>query len=239
VHEEASWLPGVHPAGNIQDDPDVYEVENRAADPDQLIEQAMRSIHDWRDALVVDLGCGTGFHLPRFSPAARHVFGIEPHGPSRLRAMRRCVDLGLTNVSILTGSAERIPIADATIDVVHARFAYFFGPGSEDGVREVMRILRPGGAAFIIDNDRRHGTFSTWLARSSWAPPVSADEVESFWAGQGFQCLRIVSAWRFECRADLEAVVRIEFPPALAEQVIAEHTRTTVDCHYRLYHRLR
>jgi SAM-dependent methyltransferase len=233
------WLPGVHPAPNIHEHAEVYEIENRAADPDQLIERAMRSIHDWRDALVADLGCGTGFHLPRFSQTARHVFGIEPHGPSRLLAMRRCADLGLANVSVMTGSAERFPIADEMVDVVHARFAYFFGPGSDRGVTEVMRVLRPGGAAFIIDNDLRHGTFATWLARSSWAPSHSADDVEAFWAVRGFQLLRIPSAWRFESRADFEAVMRIEFPPDLTERLIAEHRGTVVEYHYSLYHRLR
>src|SRR5690242_7722602 len=66
----ADALPGVHPAPNIQGAPDVYEVENDAVDPDQLIEQAMWSIAPWEGQLVVDLGAGTGFHLPRFHERA-------------------------------------------------------------------------------------------------------------------------------------------------------------------------
>ena len=235
--DESGWLSGVHPAQNIQDHPHVYEIENRAADPDQLIERAIRSIHDWRDAIVADVGCGTGFHLPHFALSARQVFGIEPHGPSRLLAMRRCVDLGLDNVSVVAGSAERIPMAEALFDVVHARFAYFFGPGSEHGITEVLRVLRPGGAAFVVDNDLRHGTFAGWLARSSWAPPHSADEVEGFWASQGFTLKRVPSVWAFKSREDLEAVIRVEFPTDLAEELIAEHAGMTLDYHYALYFR--
>jgi tRNA G46 methylase TrmB len=83
-------------------------VENRAADPDQLIERAMWRIAPWEGNLVVDLGAGTGFHLPRFHDRAAHVIGIEPHAPSRLRAMARCAALGLERASIMTGSAEQV-----------------------------------------------------------------------------------------------------------------------------------
>lgn len=40
-------LPGVHPAPNIQTGPDVYEIENLAADPEHRIEAAMRAIASW------------------------------------------------------------------------------------------------------------------------------------------------------------------------------------------------
>lgn len=234
-----TWLPGVHPAANIQDHAGVYEIENRAADPEQRIEEAMRSVRDWSGGIVVDLGCGTGFHLPRFAATARHVFGVEPHGASRLAAMRRCVEMGLTNTSVLTGSAELIPLAAASVDVVHARFAYFFGRGAERGVNEVMRVVRRGGVAFIVDNDLRNGMFASWLMRSPWAPSHSADDVEGFWTEQGFSLTRVPSSWTFESRADLEAVLRVEFPGELAPVLLAEHTGLTVDYHYALYHRVR
>ena len=48
-------LPGIHPSPNIQTSPDVYEVENRAADPDQHIEQAMQAIASWVGKVVLDL----------------------------------------------------------------------------------------------------------------------------------------------------------------------------------------
>jgi hypothetical protein len=41
------WLPGVHPSLNIQGDPETYEIENRAVDPEGRIEAAMRVIADW------------------------------------------------------------------------------------------------------------------------------------------------------------------------------------------------
>ncbi|HEX6817542.1 MAG TPA: class I SAM-dependent methyltransferase [Ktedonobacterales bacterium] len=233
----SSALPGVHPAPNIQRAPDVYEIENQAVDPEQLIEQAMERIAPWRGKVVVDLGAGTGFHLPRFAERAAHVVGVEPHGPSRLRAMARCSALGLENVSIMTGSAEQVWLPDASVDMMHARFAYFFGPGCEPGLRELQRILRPDGTAFIIDNNLRHGTFAAWLRRVPHFATLDPDALDRFWREQGFDCEEIASEWRFERRADLEAVVRNEFPGALAGQLLAEHEGLSVAYVYNLYYK--
>jgi hypothetical protein len=76
-------LPGFHATPNIQQAPEVYELENLAADPECLIEQTMWRLAPWAWKRVVDLGAGTGFHLPRSHERAVHVIGIEPHAPAR------------------------------------------------------------------------------------------------------------------------------------------------------------
>lgn len=235
--ESIDSFPGVHPSPNIQSAPDIYEIENRAADPDGRIEQAMAAIAPWAEKVVLDLGAGTGFHIPLFHDTAHHVIAVEPHGPSRLRIMARVAALGLERVSVMDGSAERLLLPDDSVDIVHARFAYFFAPDCEPGLAELARVVRPGGTAFIIDNDWRTGTFASWLQRSPVDAHMEASAVEGFWAGHGFTLTRIPSAWRFGSRADLEAVVRIEFPPDLAAAILAEHQGTVVDYHYCLYHR--
>ena len=50
-------------------------------------------------------------------------------------------------------------MADHSVEMIHARWAYFFGPGCEPGLTEVARVLRPGGTAFLIDNDASRSTF--------------------------------------------------------------------------------
>ncbi|MBZ0279124.1 MAG: class I SAM-dependent methyltransferase [Anaerolineae bacterium] len=227
-------LPGVHVAPNIQTDPELYEIENIAADPAQKIEAAMYSIAPWDDKIVLDLGAGTGFHTPRFHEKAAHVFAVEPHAPSRVLAMRRFAALGLERASVVIGSAEQIFLPDQSIDVMHARFAYFWGAGCEAGLSEVARVMRPGGTAFIIDNDLRNGTFAEWLAQ---IPKFSqkADAVETFWAEQGFNQVRIPSEWRFQNRADLEAVARLEFGNELGTRLAAGHEGLTIEYHNSLY----
>ncbi len=131
------------PSPNIWDHPDVYELENRGVDPDGVIDTAMREVRDWAGADVLDVGCGSGFHLPLFATTARRVVGVEPH-PRLVRLARRRTR-ALPNVVVRPGSAQRLPLPDASVDVVHARWAYFFGPGCEPGLRELARVVRHGG----------------------------------------------------------------------------------------------
>jgi SAM-dependent methyltransferase len=128
------------------------------------------------------------------------------------------------SVQVLHGSAEHIPLPDAAVDVVHARFAYFFPPGCDAGLAEVMRVLRPGGALVVIDNDQRWGEFADLLTRSPWAAPQGrAETTDSWWAERGAVRHEVRSAWRFPDRAALEAALRLEFPDDLATAWLRDH----------------
>ena len=224
---------GVVASPNIWRHPGVYELENRAVDPDGVIEAAMRSVRDWRDATVLDVGCGSGYHLPWFAADAARVVGVEPHPPLVELARRRTA--GLATVDVRAGTAQRLPLPDASVDVAHARWAYFFGPGCEPGLRELDRVVRRGGAAFVIDNDATRSTFGGWFRRE--LPGYDARAVERFWARQGWSRTPLTIRWACRTRADLEAVVRIEFSPRLAEQILASHPGTEVDYGVNLFWR--
>lgn len=222
---DAPISPGtaVRKSPNIWDNPATYEIENLAVDRGGLIEQAIRDNLDWSDRDVLDIGCGTGFHLPRFAAEARSVIGVEPHPPLAAIARRRV--RRLDNVTVLEGAAASLPVPDACVDVVHARWAYFFGPGSEPGLAELDRVVRRGGAAFVIDNDASRSTFGRWFRRGY--PNVDPDAVERFWSTHGWSREPLLTAWEFDSRADFEAVVRIELPTAVAEAVLQEHPDAT------------
>jgi hypothetical protein len=128
-----------------------------------------------------------------------------------------------------------VPLPDASVDVVHARWAYFFGPGCEPGLRELTRVVRRGGTAFVIDNDATRSTFGRWFRRGY--PHIDPASVEHFWARQGWTRVPLDLEWRFDDRADLESVVRIEFSPDIADAVLAEHSGTTVDYAVNLWWR--
>jgi SAM-dependent methyltransferase len=226
-------VPEITPSPNIWDSPALYELENRAADPDGLIEAAIREIRPWDDAVVLDIGCGSGFHLPRFAERAARVIGVEPYPPLVALARRRTRRLG--NVELRPGTAQQLPVADASVDLVHARWAYFFGPGCEPGLAEVARVLRRGGAAFVIDNDGTRSTFGGWFARAY--PTVDPVAVERFWARQGWSRRPLEIRWQFATRADFEAVVGIEFPPSEARRILATHPGSSVDYAVNLFWR--
>ena len=224
---------GAIPSPNIWNNPETYEIENRAVDPDQRIEAAMRTVLDWSGRDLLDLGCGTGFHLPRWAHDARSVTGVEPNDVLAAIARRRTSRLG--NVRVLQGTAQQVPLPDASVDVVHARWAYFFGPGCEPGLAEVGRVVRRGGAAFVIDNDATRSSFGRWFRRGY--PSVDPVEVERFWSSHGWTRVPVDIEWRFDRREDLEAVVGIEFAPALAQEIVAEHEGLVVDYAVNLWWR--
>ena len=218
-------LHDVRPSPNIWHHPQVYEIENRAVDRAGAITSLMQSVGPWAGRDVLDIGCGTGFHLPLFAEAARSVAGVEPHADLAAIALRRVRRLG--NVTVLDGSATALPVPNASVDVMHARWAYFFGPGCEPGLAELERVMRAGGRAFVIDNDPTRSTFGAWFRRGY--PDVDPDVVARFWQGRGWERHPVETAWTFDSREDLEAVVRIEFRPAVAEEVLAGHQGTEVD----------
>jgi ubiquinone/menaquinone biosynthesis C-methylase UbiE len=226
----ASGLPGVIPSPNIWNHPEVYEVENGGVDPDGRIETAMTRVHDWRGEHLLDVGCGAGFHLPRFAATAAAVTGVEPHGPLVRAARRRVTALDpvvAQRITVLSGSAEQLPLADSSVDVVHARWAYFFGPGCEPGLRELARVVRGGGTAFVVDNDATRSTFGRWFRRA--LPTYDPVAVERFWSRHGWRREPVEMRWQFADRATFERVVAIEFAPDQADAILAEHAGAQVD----------
>ncbi len=238
-------------APNIGGHPDVYEIENRALDPDGHVLAAMRNLAPWDGRTLVDLGCGTGFWLTGYARDAARVIGIEPDPALRARAAARIH--GLPRAEVAPGSGEHLPLADRSVDVVHARFAYFLTPGivgrgrargadgdraagggqpggapGDAGLAEVMRVLRPGGSLIVVDNDYRWGQFADLLAAASTAAPQrAAGAIDAWWRERGATRHEVRSQGRFASRADLAAVLTIEVPATVARAWLARHPAAT------------
>jgi ubiquinone/menaquinone biosynthesis C-methylase UbiE len=216
-------LPGSVPSPNIWRHPGTYEIENHAATGD--LEARMRAIGDWAGRVTLDIGCGTGFHLPMFAATAASVVGVEPHPGLAALARRRV--RRLHNVIVIEGTAQSLPVPSASVDVAHARWAYFFGPGCEPGLAELDRVMRRGGTAYVVDTDATRSTFGSWFRRGY--PDVDPVAVERFWSQHGWARDPVDIAWQFQSREDLEAVVRIELDAATAAWALAAHQGTHVD----------
>jgi SAM-dependent methyltransferase len=213
-------------APNIGGHPASYELENETVDRAGHVLAAMRRLAPWAGRTVVDLGCGTGYWLPRYAAEAASVIGIEPDPALRSAALARVSSLPAADV--LAGSAERIPLPDRSVDVVHARFAYFFPPGAEAGLTEVLRVLRPGGQLVVVDNDYRWGEFAGLLAASAAIPPAeTAASVDAWWRERGAHRHEVRSELRFVSHADLAAVLHIELPEAVAASWLRKHPAAT------------
>jgi SAM-dependent methyltransferase len=223
------------PSPNIWHWPEVYEQENRAQDVTGAIWAALREAIDWAGADVIDIGCGTGFHLPMFAATARAVVGVEPHPPLVRRARDRVAEL--PGVRVVEAGAEQVPLPDASADLVHARTAYFFGPGCEPGLVEADRLLRPNGLLAIVDLDVSRPPYGDWLRAD--VPHYDPAAVERFFDRQGFALRRVDTEWRFPDRASLEASLGIEFSAPVARRAIAATDGLTLPVSYRVHTRRR
>ncbi|GAA4855632.1 class I SAM-dependent methyltransferase [Saccharopolyspora cebuensis] len=222
--------PQVTPSPNIWHWPEVYAVENRAQDSTGAVWRALRERCDWTGADVLDVGCGDGFHLPVFAATARTAVGAEPHPPLAEAARRRMA--GTPGARVVTAPAQRLPLPDACVDVVHARTAYFFGPGCEPGLAEAERVLRPGGVLAIVDLDLAAPPYGDWMRAD--APQLDPAEVERFFDRHGFESVPVASQWRFDDRAELAAVLGIEFSAPVAARALRETPGRTLPVGYRV-----
>lgn len=221
---------GPIPSPNIWNWPEVYEAENRAQDAGGAVWAALGEAVPWEGHDVVDVGCGDGFHLPLFAGAAS-VTGAEPHAPLVERARARLA--GHAGIRVVGAGAAVLPLPDASVDLVHARTAYFFGHGCEPGLAEAQRVLRPGGAIAVVDLDATVPPYGGWMRAD--LPRYDPAAVEAFFAGEGFTLRRIPTVWRFPDRATRDAVLRIEFSREVAERAVAATAGLEIPVGYRLH----
>jgi ubiquinone/menaquinone biosynthesis C-methylase UbiE len=224
-------------APNIGQHAEVYEIENRAFYQAGHVLAAMARLAPWAGRTIVDLGCGTGFWLDAYAAEASRVIGIEPDPSLWAAAVARASVAAHQGVEVLAGSAEHLPLAERSVDVVHARFAYFFPPGTDAGLTEVLRVLKPGGRLVVVDNDYRWGEFADLLAGSAMKPPLeTAASTDKWWADRGATRHEVRSQWRFASRDDLAAVLHIEFPAEVAAGWLSSHPAATgLSCGYVLF----
>lgn len=222
------------PSGNQAADPATYDIENAALDPEGVLWRALIDQAPWQGKTLVDLGCGSGWWLDRYDNAGR-VIGIEPDENLLANARERS-----GAATIMYGSAESIPLDDESVDVIHARFAYFFPHPKFDttpGLHEVARVLRPGGSLVVIDNDTERGEFAELLKASPYAAGQGQDTyARQWWARHGATTTEVMSSWQFDTRNDLESVLKLEFSAALADRWLDEHPdRTHLSYGYLLH----
>jgi SAM-dependent methyltransferase len=112
---------------------------------------------------VLDLGAGTGKLTRQLRARGLDVVAVEPS-----QGMRAQLSRGLPAVPVFAGSAEQIPLDDASVDAVVAGQAWhWFDPAR--AVPEVARVLKPGGWLGLIWNirDRR----DPWMDQFSGLEP--------------------------------------------------------------------
>jgi ubiquinone/menaquinone biosynthesis C-methylase UbiE len=117
---------------------------------------------------ILDVGCGGGRTVARLAAMAAEgkTYGIdysEESVATSRRSNRQSIAAG--HVEILSGSASRVPFPDQMFDLVTAVETHYYWPDLNADMREVLRVLKPGGTFIIIAEAYKGGKHDRLLQR--------------------------------------------------------------------------
>jgi len=136
---------------------------------------------------VLDVGCGTGsliIQLKRLYPAT-DVVGLDPDPKALARARRKAAHAAVS-IHLDQGFGDELPYPDASFDRVFSSLMFHHVPTNEKGktVREVRRVLKPGGEFHMLDFEGpekgAHGLLARILHSSDRLKDNSESRVLSF-----------------------------------------------------------
>jgi arsenite methyltransferase len=103
---------------------------------------------------VLDVGCGAGMDslvAAQMVGPAGSVTGVDMTPEMVAKARGSIAEMGLGNVRLVEGSAEHLPFADASFDVVISNGVIDLIPDKDAVFSEIVRVLRPGGRIQLAD----------------------------------------------------------------------------------------
>jgi ubiquinone/menaquinone biosynthesis C-methylase UbiE len=112
---------------------------------------------------VLDVCTGPGTLAVQAGRTAKRVVGVDFSRQMLDEAARRTAAAGLDNVELLQTDAQTLPLPDESFDAAFSMFGAIFFPDRSKGLREIRRVLRPGGK----------------LAISSWRPFIHVPPIKA------------------------------------------------------------
>ena len=149
---------------------------------------------------ILDIGCGGGRTIARLAALAKEgeVHGID-HSEESVAASRRMNP----NARIVQGSVSKLPYPDGMFDLVTAVETHYYWPDLDADVREVLRVLEPGGTFLIIAEAYKGGKYDRLLQRLETLKQrgimqyahLTVDEHRSLLATAGFTNVEVDEKW--------------------------------------------
>lgn len=136
----------------------AYEAA-RPGYPDEVLDTLHHALDLGPGRVVCDLAAGTGKFTRRLVGLGAEVIAVEP-----VAGMRDQLRTVLPDIQVVEGTAEEIPLPDASVDVVTVAQAFHWFD-HQAALAEIERVLRPGGGLALLWNERDEAT--AWVAEMS------------------------------------------------------------------------
>lgn len=135
---------------------------------DELRERAINSV-DINNKVIADFGAGTGFISLEIAKKANIVFSVDSSKNMLGELYRAAKDSNLNNIYPINGEVEDLPLFDDSIDLIFMNMALHHVENPDKAIKEIYRILKPGGKVIITDVLEHNGQwaraemFDVWL----------------------------------------------------------------------------
>ncbi len=100
---------------------------------------------------LLDAGCGAGHTALTFAPYVNHVTAFDLSEEMLAQVRRLAVERNLSNIETHKGDVEHLPFDAASFDIVTSRYSAHHWPNPQHALREIRRVLKPGGKFVLSD----------------------------------------------------------------------------------------
>ncbi len=210
---------------------DRYEQLVYCEDYQENIPEAIRKIKDFQNLNIVELGAGTGRLTRYLVKSARRVYAsdLSLHMLNLAQHILQAEKAGHYDLTV--ADMLRVPLMDAYADMVIAgwSFCYLAVWGGEkweiileNGLQEVMRLLRPGGTFIVLEN------FGTGFEAPS--PPEHLQGYFEFLKKKGFKSNWLRTDYRFESLQEAGDLSSFFFGDDLSAKVKKKRWQVLPEC---------
>lgn len=143
----------VHEAVQAQFGATAAAYSSSAGHGDKAILSALVALAEPRpNDKTLDIATGAGHTALAFAPHVQEVVAYDLTEAMLAETAKNAAQRGLTNVVTRQGPAEKLPFSDEAFDIVTVRLASHHFADNAAAVREMARVIKPGGRVVVVDN---------------------------------------------------------------------------------------